>query len=529
MANLKYKSHYYASLRNFKNVMVMNFTPDEFAQGLYFLTFTFNYQQKDLKFSFAPWTEKSKKCPFSNCDNQHFYQTVSRETTSFLAEKRIAKKRLNREIEGVNDLFATAIAIIQKNWKPHNFKWVAVPELHKCQTLCHWKGKKTKKKGWKNHSENNCSCRVNHECLRNWHIHMVSTDFLPPQYAHEKCGLGKYTDAGSPSGCWDHRAYLAHEIWPYGLVDIKRVSHLKVQGKPIHSAEGIILYLIKYLAKSFQMRANPELSQKVGLLPGMGIYKFFRVIYGYDGERVYIAEKRKKPALSSQIFLNNDYDFAEEVEDQFSEYFEKEKKFALKKNAKHILAEKEGKNFFTLPENLKITDLLKLCLLHSSQSKIKQNQFWKPCDTSDEGTWTKGQGWKVHCPITLEHHTEPLIRWEFNFNGKKAYSAFTNLIQPALSLLNLPPFQKFRDYQIQDADYLKFAVQTKLPWNKVINEYEPLEEIGESAEDKNWRETIPPELIYNHVYLKEIRSQISSSHSSWELNTDEAIKRYADY
>src|SRR5437763_16850391 len=98
---------------------------------------------------------------------------------------------------------------------------------------------------------------------------------------------------------------------------MKRVSHLKVQGKPIRSAEGVVLYLIKYLAKSFQMRENQALAEKVGLLPGMGIYKFFRVIYGYDGERTYIAAKRKKPLISSRVFINNDY----EVEQEFADYF----------------------------------------------------------------------------------------------------------------------------------------------------------------------------------------------------------------
>ena len=78
---------------------------------------------------------------------------------------------------------------------------------------------------------------------------------------------------------------------------MKRVSHLKVGGKPIRSAEAIIAYLIKYLAKSFQMRENKELANKVGLLPGMGIYKFFRVIYGYDGDRTFIIQKRKRPLI----------------------------------------------------------------------------------------------------------------------------------------------------------------------------------------------------------------------------------------
>jgi predicted neuraminidase len=38
VANLKSKSHYYASLRNFKNSIIMNFTAEDFARGLYFST-----------------------------------------------------------------------------------------------------------------------------------------------------------------------------------------------------------------------------------------------------------------------------------------------------------------------------------------------------------------------------------------------------------------------------------------------------------------------------------------------------------
>jgi hypothetical protein len=98
-----------------------------------------------------------------------------------------------------------------------------------------------------------------------------------------------------------------------------------VNGKPIRSAEGLILYLIKYLAKSFQMRENKALAEKVGLLPGMGVYKFFRVIYGYreDGF-AYLAEKRKKPLITSQVFINNEYGFNEEVEQEFRPYFDKD-------------------------------------------------------------------------------------------------------------------------------------------------------------------------------------------------------------
>jgi len=153
-------------------------------------------------------------------------------------------------------------------------------------------------------------------------------------------------------------------------VDVKRVSHLKVQGKPIRSAEGVVLYLVKYLAKSFQMRENKELAAKVGLLPGMGIYKFFRVIYGYreDGF-AYIVQKRQKPQISSQVFINNDYGFTEQIEKEFSEYFDKDLK--LKKQARQICQQKEPQPV----NNGKITDLLKLCLRFSSKSKVKKKQF----------------------------------------------------------------------------------------------------------------------------------------------------------
>jgi hypothetical protein len=121
------------------------------------------------------------------------------------------------------------------------------------------------------------------------------------------------------------------------------------------------------------MRENKALSQKVGLLKGMGVYKFFRNIYGYYPTGVaFIKEKRKKPTISSQIFINNDFGFAQEVEQEFKVYFECSKEqIRLKKNARQILLKKEPK----ISPSGKITDLLKLCLLHSTKSKIKQNSF----------------------------------------------------------------------------------------------------------------------------------------------------------
>ncbi|WNE40450.1 MAG: hypothetical protein GBAus27B_000517 [Mycoplasmataceae bacterium] len=526
ISQLKYKGHYYASLRNFKDSIVMNFTHEDFARGLYFSTWTFNNFKQDLKFTFGYGSDHgANKCPYDNCQKSHAYQTVPIATSSFLAERRIAKKQLGRESKGVNDCFAEAIQFLQTIWKPDNFKWVAVPELHKCQRSCHWQGqKKSNKVSWKKHNGDYCQCQTKHECLRNWHIHMISTDFLPAKYQHDRCTLGKFTEAGSPSGCWNHRAYIAHDIWPYGLVDMKRISHLKMSGQAIQTSEGAIAYLTKYLAKSFQMREDKELAERVGLLKGMAVYKFFRVIYGYEKDRTFIQEKRKKPLISSQVFINNDYGFAEEVTQEFGEYFEtQENNFRLKKNARIILKQKEPQP----KQSSKTTDLLKICLRYSSASKVKQNQFWKPCDTSEDPVWMeKDKRWKIRCPITLHHHTEPLIRWEFEFKGTESYDNFQKFIKPALTQLSLPTFTKFQNFKPQDLDCIKFAHQAKLPWNREIYPYS-LDEMAEITED--WKADIPPELIYNYIYLKEIRSQISAKSQSWGLSAEKSAQRYADY
>ena len=52
--DLTQKSSFYASLRNFQQKTLTNFTPEDFKQGLYFSTFTFNNYQKKMPFSFAP-------------------------------------------------------------------------------------------------------------------------------------------------------------------------------------------------------------------------------------------------------------------------------------------------------------------------------------------------------------------------------------------------------------------------------------------------------------------------------------------
>lgn len=113
IGNLTQKSSFYASLRNFRQKTLLNFTPEDFNRGLYFSTFTFNNYQKKMPFSFAPW-RKRRKCPITGCSRRHFYRQVSCLTSSFLAEKKIAKKRLGRDMEGVNDLLNQAINNIQK-------------------------------------------------------------------------------------------------------------------------------------------------------------------------------------------------------------------------------------------------------------------------------------------------------------------------------------------------------------------------------------------------------------------------------
>ena len=113
---LKNNGNYYASLRNFKETTLLNFTADDL-----FLTLTFNNRKGNLKFKRAPWGERA--CYFPNCQkSEHYYQTVDPSISSFLAEKRIAKKRLGRDQDGVNDLLIRFIQDLQAFCKPVNFR-----------------------------------------------------------------------------------------------------------------------------------------------------------------------------------------------------------------------------------------------------------------------------------------------------------------------------------------------------------------------------------------------------------------------
>jgi hypothetical protein len=95
------------------------------------------------------------------------------------------------------------------------------------------------------------------------------------------------------------------------------------------------------------MRQDQELSQKIGLLKGMSIYKFFRVIYGYHADTglPYIVAKVQKPQVSSKVFINNDYGFTEQVEKEFADYFDEKQSFVgEQKEKKENQADKDQKS-----------------------------------------------------------------------------------------------------------------------------------------------------------------------------------------
>jgi hypothetical protein len=116
------------------------------------------------------------------------------------------------------------------------------------------------------------------------------------------------------------------------------VSQLKISDEAIKSAEGVVIYLTKYLAKSFQMRNNRELAAKTGLLPNMRIYQSFQNIYDYRKSKKYrLTEKSHKPRRYSYAFINNDYGYVKQVEKDFGNYFAENSK--LGKNIKQNLIE----------------------------------------------------------------------------------------------------------------------------------------------------------------------------------------------
>ena len=53
-SQLKNGGNFWASLRNFKEKILMNFTAADFARGLYFVTLTFKNSKASLEFTRAP-------------------------------------------------------------------------------------------------------------------------------------------------------------------------------------------------------------------------------------------------------------------------------------------------------------------------------------------------------------------------------------------------------------------------------------------------------------------------------------------
>jgi hypothetical protein len=158
-----------------------------------------------------------------------------------------------------------------------------------------------------------------------------------------------------------------------------------------------------------------------------------------------------------------------------------------------------------------------LCLANASRAKVKNNPAWKSCrDDPNEGI--------TGCVYDHNNHTEPIIRLEFEFNGTKAYEKFQTVILPALKCLNLPHFTKFADYQPTFSELKKYgeipdvSFYTEEYWKEQIATYPEI------------TEEIPVQEIYNRVYLREIREEISGSVWNYSgLSAEQAAKRYADY
>jgi hypothetical protein len=120
------------------------------------------------------------------------------------------------------------------------------------------------------------------------------------------------------------------------------------------------------------MRNNKELAEKVGLLSGMKIYKFFRVIYDYYSDEknginlTYIRDKIRRPGRYSYIFINNDYGYSKQDEPDFASYFADETK--SKKSIPISLSK-------FVPESWQLIDILKMCQHFSSHNYLRKNYY----------------------------------------------------------------------------------------------------------------------------------------------------------
>jgi hypothetical protein len=211
---------------------------------------------------------------------------------------------------------------------------------------------------------------------------------------------------------------LAHS-WPYGRVHVKKVTQLKNDdGKPIKTAERVMRYLAKYFMKSLKARRDKAYCAKIGLLPGMGIYKFFKFLYEYpDGKRVVVG-RRQKVKKSTETYINDSLIAGYQAEEELRDYFTTDKKgeVKLKRNFRKIAEEKNDGNFSYAERKQKekwsVSEIVKICLRHASSGRVNKSQSWRRCAVEYE---------QLGCQIVKEHHTEDLTQLQFNFNGYEAY------------------------------------------------------------------------------------------------------------
>lgn len=225
---------------------------------------------------------------------------------------------------------------------------------------------------------------------------------------------------------------------------MRRIRDLRQGGKLVKTPEAIVRYLAKYLIKNFRLRTDPEKAKKHGLLPGMAVYKFFRVGI-------------KKPVQCSRVFINDEPNYRYQAERELALYFEldKQKKLRVKRKARQKIREQKPKKP-PLKNSYSPIDFIKLCLATASRAVVKNNPSWKSCqDSPNENI--------AGCVYDHTNHTEPIIRLEFEFNGAKAYEQFQTTILPALKRLDLPTFTKFSDYQPASSDYTKFGELAVMP------------------------------------------------------------------
>jgi hypothetical protein len=101
----------------------------------------------------------------------------------------------------------------------------------------------------------------------------------------------------------------------------------------------------------------------------MALYKFFRVIYDFSGEKPKAISRIKKPFKTSRVFINNDENFRYQAERELSRYFELDKNQKLRTKSKKQQPKTKIKNLSNSP-----IDFVKLCFLHSTKSNIQENQ-----------------------------------------------------------------------------------------------------------------------------------------------------------